>query len=693
VASLGNLAAGNGGTSTFIVTVNPSVPAGVNQINAQVDIGDNGANGADPTPANNTDNEVTPLTGATPDLTVTIDDGGITATPGGLINYTITYDNVGTRDATGAVMTITVPAHTTYTGSGWTCVPSANAGSTCTRTIGALNVGAGGSTSFAVTVVSSLPAGVDTITATVSIGDDGAGGADPTPLNNIDTEPTPLSAAPDLEVTISDGGITTAPGGVITYTIGYSNTGNQTATGSTLTIVVPTNTTYTGSGWTCTPDANAGSTCTLTVGTLTPGANGNATFVVTVNPSVPAGTTQIDAQITIADDGANGADPTPANNVANEVTPLVYNGLTVSKTAGQSLAAPNQPVTFTITITNTGSQTLDPVVVTDTLPVGQTYVGGSGSPAPSGTGPLVWNNVGPLGPGASTTLSYQATANALGVYTNTVDVRGTSAAGSVSASDSETVTVVAPSLAIDKELWDIDLDPIAPNYVTFTIRITNTGPSTIALLPLVDNYDATLFAPTTMSPNSDDLVNDGTLNWADLTAAAPSGFGSDLAPGASVVVTTTFRIIQDVGNTLNVARVTGARDVYNNLISDQSDTEPVNNAPTSVRISELAASEDGNGTVAVTWHTEAEVDTVAFRVMRSATPNYGDAVAVGTVDARGSAGGDYTLTDTPGSGTWYYWVVELTSRGGQIAYGPVSTSVAPSANKLNNRVFIPSVQR
>ena len=58
--------------------------------------------------------------------------------PGDAITYTISYQNTGDQHPAGVVLTEVVPAHTTYTGSGWTCTPGANAGSTCTLAVGAL---------------------------------------------------------------------------------------------------------------------------------------------------------------------------------------------------------------------------------------------------------------------------------------------------------------------------------------------------------------------------------------------------------------------------------------------------------------------------------------------------------------------------------------------------------------------------
>jgi uncharacterized repeat protein (TIGR01451 family) len=195
--TIGALAAGGGNqTATFAVTVVDPVAAGVTQISNTASISDDGANGTDPTPGDNSGSDTTPLTGA-PDFSITKSDGGASVAPGGTVSYTLTYANAGNRGATGVVLTETVPADTTFNAgastAGWVCTPDNNAGSTCTLTIGALAAGGGNQTAtFAVTVDDPLPGGVTQISNTASISDDGANGTDPTPGDNSDSDATPV---------------------------------------------------------------------------------------------------------------------------------------------------------------------------------------------------------------------------------------------------------------------------------------------------------------------------------------------------------------------------------------------------------------------------------------------------------------------------------------------------------------------
>jgi len=265
-----------------------------------------------------------------PDLSLTKSDGDASVAPGGTVSYTLTYANSSSDGATGVVITETVPASTTFNAgastAGWSCTPDGNAGATCTLAIGSVAGSGGSSATFAVTVVDPVAAGLSEISNTASIADDGTQGADPTPGDNSDSDTTPVTGAPDLSISKSDGDVSVAPGGTISYTLTYANSGDRGSADVVLTETVPLHTTFNAgastAGWSCTPDNNAGSTCTLAVGGLA-GASGDqtATFAVTINNPVTNGVTGIVNTASIADDGAV-SDPNPGDNSDSDTTPI-----------------------------------------------------------------------------------------------------------------------------------------------------------------------------------------------------------------------------------------------------------------------------------------------------------------------------------------------------------------------------------
>jgi uncharacterized repeat protein (TIGR01451 family) len=386
--AIGTVAAASGPlTATFAVTVVNPLTAGVTQIANSASIADDGQNGTDPTPANNSGSDTTPVTGA-PDLSLTKSDGGATVAPGGTVAYILTYANAGNRGASGVVVTETVPANATFNAgastAGWVCVPNNNAGSTCTLAIGTVAAAGGPLTAtFAVTVVNPLTAGVTQIANSASIADDGQNGTDPTPANNSGSDTTPVTGAPDLSLTKSDGGATVAPGGTVAYTLTYANTGNRGASGVVLTETVPANTTFNAgastAGWVCVPNNNAGSGCTLAIGTVAAASGpSTATFAVTVVNPLTAGVTQIANTATVADDGLNGIDPAPGNNTGSDTTPVIAApDLSLTKSDGGVSTSPGETVAYVLTYANSGSIGATGVVITETVPANATFDAGA----------------------------------------------------------------------------------------------------------------------------------------------------------------------------------------------------------------------------------------------------------------------------------------------------------------------------
>jgi len=248
-------------------------------------------------------------------LTLILTEGNITAQPSALITYTLTYANYGLFDASNVVLTTDVPEYTTYVGNNWLCSPNGLAGSRCTHSVGKVNKNASGQVTFVVRVHPTVPSGVVEIRNRAAIGTTLVAEVD------VDTEQTPLRAAPDLQLTKSDEGNSATPGNGLRYRLAYKNQGNQGAIALVLTETLPEHTTFdadnSSSGWKCT-----GSTCRLLIKDLAAGAQGAADFAIFVNNPLPTGVTTIRNSAVIADDGSNGDDPTPANNQATVQTPV-----------------------------------------------------------------------------------------------------------------------------------------------------------------------------------------------------------------------------------------------------------------------------------------------------------------------------------------------------------------------------------
>jgi len=373
VLTIGNLAAGTSGSATFAVRVNASLPAGATQVANTASIGDDGSNGAEGNVTDNTAGDSTPLIAA-PDLEVTKDDGESFVLPGQTLTYTLRVRNVGNRGATGVEVSDVLPAGVTFVSADDGGVES---GGVVTWPPFDLPAGAEVSRTVTVTVADPFVDSEGEITNLAEVRDDGTNGTDANQGNNSASDTDYVR--PDLALTKSDGGASAEPGGLIRFSLHYTNTGGIDVSGVTLRETVPLHTSFDASlaenaGWICAPGTSAGSECVYTVGDLPAGASGTLSFVVRVNDPLPAGVSEVVNAARISDDGARGADRDASDNVADDSTPLnAAPDLALTKDDGGVSATPGAVIAYTLTYANTGNQGATGVVITETVPANTTF--------------------------------------------------------------------------------------------------------------------------------------------------------------------------------------------------------------------------------------------------------------------------------------------------------------------------------
>ena len=565
--SIGNVAVNGSGSVQFIVDVSGTLPTGYLSACNSISIGDDGLNGADQNSANNAYVECTPINAA-PDLQVTKSDGGATPTTGSLITYTISYTNAGTRGASGVILTETVPANTSYVGYGWSPVGFG----VYTKSVGILEASAGfntGATTFVVQVNNTMPASAESVTNTVTIRDDGSNGLDPNAGNNSATVVTPVFALPDLTITKTDGGIIANPGDAVTYTMYFTNTGNQDATNVVLTESLPANTTYVGFGWT----AATAVTYTLAVPGLSAGASLSATIVVQINPSLPAGVASVTNTVRIGYDNGGGADPTPGNNVAIDVTPIMATpNLVVSKTDGGVTASVSSLITYTINFSNTGSKGSTAVVLTEVLPVNTGYYGGGWTFIGSNTYIKSMGNLPSGGSGQTQFIVQVAPVLPAGVagVTNTVTIgddglNGPDANPANNTATRFTPVNAAPDLVVTKNDGTGGSGIAAGDTIIYTINYSNTGTQGATGVVLTE----LLPANTSYSGGGWTFVSGST--YMQSIGALPAGssgsvqfivLSSSQLPAGVVSLTNTVTISDDAANGADLGPATNTATVY-----------------------------------------------------------------------------------------------------------------------------------
>ncbi|MFQ6100830.1 MAG: SdrD B-like domain-containing protein [Anaerolineae bacterium] len=380
-------------------------------------------------------------------------------------------------------------------------------------------------------------------------------------------------------------------------------------------------------------------------------------------------------------------------------------GLEIVKTVAPGAAVRHMPFTYTIRINNTGRVTFTTIALTDTLPADFYYVRGSGVPTNPDTIAeplLVWNDlvpqVGLLPPGESVTVTFAVTATPgiTGTYWNMATVTVTTTPGDVlTDTDDVYVDIRGPEVEINKIVAGIDRDEVQPNYVTFTIVITNVGPSVIDRLPLLDQYDPYYLSFHSATPYPEQDNDDGSLTWNDLTGPAPHGFGRNLPPGESLRITTVFRVAHDINvTTTNIATTTNVVDAYDNPANDDDEEEDIGGegedgipTPVEVRYFRAVAEESA---VRLEWATAAELGIVGFHVYRAPSGSLSDAQTIGYFPATGSDSAySYLDRDVTVGRTYWYWLVEEVGFGDPDTYGPVQGGFG--VDSLPYRLYLPLV--
>jgi uncharacterized repeat protein (TIGR01451 family) len=378
-----------------------------------------------------------------------------------------------------------------------------------------------------------------------------------TPSGATDTDA--LTPQADLAVTKTDGITAAVPGTATTYTLTVSNAGPSTVRSLTLSDAVPAALLNPVFG---TPSAGsydpltglwsglslaAGQSVNLTLtGTIDPAATGILTNTAHVAP--PAGVT----------------DPNPGDNNASDTDTLTPQAdLSITKDDGRSSAVPGTATTYMLMVTNAGPSTVESVTLSDAVPAALLNPV-FGTPSAGSYDPLtgLWSGLS-LAAGQSITITLTGTIDpaATGTLSNSAMVAPPAGVtdpnpANDSATDTDTLTPEA-DLALSKT--DGRTTAVPGTRTTYTLTVTNSGPSTLHNIILTDAAPAALLNPVFGTPSAGSY-DPLTGLWSGLSLAA----------GQSVTLTLTGTIDPAATGTLtNTAHVAPPAGV--------SDTNPANN--------------------------------------------------------------------------------------------------------------------
>ncbi|WP_299628319.1 Ig-like domain-containing protein, partial [uncultured Tenacibaculum sp.] len=454
---------------------------------------------------------------------------------------------------------------------------------------------------------------------------------DSTPNNNVASEDDQDDATISIQsadlsleklVTPTDVSV----GNTVTFTINISNAGPDVANNVTIEDIIPIG--YSGISSISNSGVlnGTGDEITWNLANVPVGVNAvTLTFDAIVDaPTGSANEYTNSAQVLTSDQ----ADPdsTPGNKIASEddqddaAITLEQADLELSKSVSPTSGNPGDAVTFTIQVDNVASVTATGdatgVEVQDILPTGYTITPGtisSGGTYNVGSGTITWSGLS-IANGSNIVLTFDATVNPSGVYTNIAQVTASdlpdpdsTPGNSVGAEDDQDDAVFSVdeiALSIDKRTNPVLTSTTVGSTITFEIEVSNAGSLSTAtgvqvqdLLP--PGYE---LQTGTISNSGIASFDRKTITWNNLT----------IASGSSIVLT--YDVI--------VNAPTGVPDEYKNVVqvtdADQNDNGSIPN------------NDDGDQSEpdedALTIPTPQTADLSLVKSVSDGTPNVGDTV-------------------------------------------------------------------
>ncbi len=522
-------------------------------------------NVTDPNPYNN--KSIVSNSPARFDLAITTQSYPTMAVPGENFTYTILVSNNGPA-VVGAKVVDAMP--TGLSNVTWRCTPLDKGGSCTASGTGNLNesvnLALGSQLLFTITAkisASLMGTLVNTVTITAP-----SGIIDPNLTNNTAVKSNTLSPQVDLVVSLSGLPNPAVRGELVTYTLTVWNGGPSDVKGAKISSRLPILTVQvTDTTWTCL--AASGSACGQVSGignvddAATIMAKGWVTYTIVgiFNRDI-VGQAMGEAEVTLP---AGVTDPTTPNYVSNAISPRELVDLVLTKQATVNNLFVGDLITYTLTVSNEGTDAANVVTLVDVLPIGLAVE--LSAVSSNGTciigGQIITCTLSQLDKGAVMTLTVVGQAMLPGTLVNTATVSSSSSdANSSNNSATVSVKVMGADLSISMESYPQVIN--IGNLFTYTLSLVNNGTD-----------EATNVTVTANLPTGVAFVSANTSANCQNSNGLVSCLFDKLANGAKVDITIIVTPVL-TGTWVNTATVTAA--------SPSDPTTDNNVATTTVRI-------------------------------------------------------------------------------------------------------------
>ncbi len=429
---------------------------------------------------------------------------------------------------------------------------------TCT---GVPNIGPPGTTPFggSVNIIAQPPAGVlvnyDALD-TVVVNSDGAI-PEPNTANNTSNGAVHISdMLPDLAVGMTTSPDPVAPGSVITNDITITNAGTANAPSASLRFGLLAGPFIDGggNGVTCfTAVVGRSGTRITTCSAANLAAGASVSFPVHLQASGLVGTTSTTANVYV---GVVREVPAGADNFASTTTTVGTNGgvdLTVD-VVGPVTVPVGLPMSFTLTVRNTGIGVASATTVENTLPVGFAFLAGAGNDGScSVSGQVVSCPIGAMAPRSVQSISISATAPSIGaISTDSAVIDPSNVVVESDESNNTSSAAIRVSAAYPDLTTSISGPATTPRNgnPAFIVTVTNTGNTTATTTGLTVDLAGFARIDSVVAP----------LGWSCSVRKSPPGnyvdcFGGPVDAATTITVQITAAGANSQGPTTVTANV------------------------------------------------------------------------------------------------------------------------------------------
>ncbi|MEA5461378.1 gliding motility-associated C-terminal domain-containing protein [Arcicella sp. LKC2W] len=447
------------------------------------------------------------------------------------ITYTITVKNAGTDPATNVQVRDILPTGLTFVSSVGT--PNADftlSGSNILTSKNILSIAVNGQAVLTFVARVSQPLSI-TNKAQIIKSDQFDSDSQPnngTDNNEDDTDGVTIGGQQaDLSLKKDIDKVNPNVGDVVTYSITVNNAGPSIATGVEVKDILPAGLQFVSSTGTPAADFIAnGDTLKAQIGTIQIGTPRVVTFKAKVLAPINNQTTIINAaEISKADQQdpdsqVNTGTTDGQDDTDDAILTIQMADLKLLKTVSNPSPIVGSTVTYSITVTNEGSSAATNVEITDVLPTGLQFVSSLNFvESPSG---ILKTTIANLASGTNRTITFDAKVTQAGAILNKAEITKSDQFDPDSQPNTGTedgqddnggVTIGGQQADLSLKKLVSNVSPNVGENVTYTIEVTNSGPSTATNIEVKD------ILPTSLQfVSSSDFIQQGNI----LTAQIPN---------------------------------------------------------------------------------------------------------------------------------------------------------------------------